>query len=93
MSRMVPAMALNSAIPEAYDRGAYMSVNSSLQQMAGGVAAIFAGFVVVQHGEKGPILNFDILGYIMVGFMFWCIYLVHRVSEIIKKRAVAKSAI
>ncbi len=93
MSRMVPAMALNSAIPDAYDRGAYMSVNSSLQQMAGGVAAIFAGFVVVQHGEKGPILNFDILGYIMVGFMFWCIYLVHRVSEIIKKRAVAKSAV
>src|ERR1041385_3110868 len=36
MSRMVPATALNSAVPDAADRGAYMSINSSLQQMAGG---------------------------------------------------------
>ena len=34
MSRMVPATALNTAVPEMYDRGAFMSINSSLQQMA-----------------------------------------------------------
>jgi predicted MFS family arabinose efflux permease len=86
MSRMVPATALNSAVPEMYDRGAYMSINSSLQQMAGGLAAIFAGFVVVQPTKTSPIQNFDLLGYIMVAIFFWCLYLVYRVSQLIKNK-------
>lgn len=86
MSRMVPATALNSAIPEAYDRGAYMSINSSLQQMAGGLAAIFAGFVVVQQTKTSPLEHFNILGFFMVGFMLWCLYLVYRVREIVKAK-------
>jgi predicted MFS family arabinose efflux permease len=85
MSRMVPATALNSAVPEMADRGAYMSVNSSLQQMAGGLAAMFAGLVVVQHSKTSPIENFDILGYVMVAMMIWCLYLVNRVSGMVRK--------
>ncbi|MBL7901465.1 MAG: MFS transporter [Bacteroidia bacterium] len=84
MSRMVPATALNSAIPEAVDRGAYMSINSSLQQMSGGLAAIFAGFIVKQDGKSAPLQNFDVLGYIMLGFMIWCLYLVFRVNRLVK---------
>jgi predicted MFS family arabinose efflux permease len=86
MSRMVPATALSSAVPAMYDRGAYMSINSSLQQMAGGVAAIFAGFVVVQTSKTSPIQHFDILGYVMVGIILLCLYLVYRVSELIKDK-------
>ena len=89
MSRMVPATALNSAVPEMYDRGAYMSVNSSLQQMAGGIAAILAGFIVTKPSETGPIEHFDILGYIMVVFIGLCIYLVSRVSRLLKNKAAA----
>jgi predicted MFS family arabinose efflux permease len=83
MSRMVPATALNSAVPGVADRGAYMSVNSSLQQMAGGLAAVFAGFVVIQETKTSPLINFDVLGYVMVGFIVWCIYLVNRVNNIV----------
>lgn len=89
MSRMVPATALNSAIPEMYDRGAYMSVNASLQQMAGGLGAIFAGFIVVQQTKTSPIENFDILGYAMVATMLLCLYLVYRVSELVKRKVKA----
>ncbi len=92
MSRMVPATALNSAVPDMADRGAYMSINSSLQQMAGGLAAIFAGFVVVQESKSSPILHFDILGYVMVGFMIWCIYLVTRVNAIVVNKQKATAA-
>lgn len=88
MSRMVPATALNSAVPEMHDRGAYMSINASLQQLAGGLAAIFAGLVVVQSSKTSPIQNFDILGYVMVGTMLLCLYLVYRVSELLKKREI-----
>jgi predicted MFS family arabinose efflux permease len=86
MSRMVPATALNSAVPEMYDRGAYMSVNASLQQLAGGVAALFAGLVVVQQTKTSPIEHFDILGYVMVATMLLCLFLVYRVSQLIKNK-------
>lgn len=92
MSRMVPSMALNSAIPENYDRGAYMSVNSSLQQMAGGVAAMFAGLIVFQETKSSPLENFNILGFIMVGFMLWCLYLVWKVKEIVIKKGAGAGA-
>lgn len=48
LSRMVPAVALTTAIPDLADRGAFMSINSSLQQIAGGVAAAAAGMIVKQ---------------------------------------------
>lgn len=83
MSRMVPAVALNSALPEAADRGAYMSINSSLQQFAGGMAALFAGLVVHQESKHSPIEHFDILGYIMVGIVFLCIFLIRRVDKLV----------
>ncbi|MCE3229294.1 MAG: transporter [Bacteroidetes bacterium] len=86
MSRMVPATTLNSAVPGPADRGAYMSVNASLQQMAGGVAAIFAGFVVVQKDKTSPIEHFDILGYAMAGLILLCLFFVYRVSQLIKAR-------
>ena len=92
MSRMVPATALNSAVPGIADRGAYMSINSSLQQMAGGVAAVFAGFVVVQEYPGAPLKNFDILGYLMVGFMLWCLYLVFRVDSIVRRKMLEQAA-
>ena len=88
MSRMVPATALNSAVPDAYDRGAYMSINSSLQQFAGGIAALFSGLVVVQNSKNSPIENFDILGYVMVILMLLCFYFVYKVNRLLKKREI-----
>ncbi|MES2681474.1 MAG: MFS transporter [Bacteroidota bacterium] len=86
MGRVVPATALSSAVPEMSDRGAYMSVNASLQQMAGGFAAIFAGFIVVKQGEDAPLQNFDVLGYVMLGFIFLCIYLMARVDKLVARK-------
>lgn len=47
-SRMVPSGASTTGIPEPKDQGAFMSINSSLQQIAGGIAAAVAGMIVVQ---------------------------------------------
>ncbi|HRH11984.1 MAG TPA: MFS transporter [Bacteroidia bacterium] len=87
MSRMVPATALNSAVPLPADRGAYMSINSSLQQMSGGLAATFAGLIIVQPQKGSPLQNFNVLGYCMLGLMFLCLLLVYKVSvQVSKKR-------
>jgi predicted MFS family arabinose efflux permease len=64
-SRMISASALMSALPRPSDRGSYMSISSSLQQVSGGVAAVVAGLIVVQT-PAGPLLHFDTVGYVLV---------------------------
>jgi predicted MFS family arabinose efflux permease len=66
MSRMISALALMSAIPDSVHRGSFMSVSSSVQQISGGIAAAFAGLIVVQS-SSGHIEHFDILGYVVIG--------------------------
>ena len=87
MSRMVPATALSTAIPEMKDRGAYMSINSSLQQMAGGIAAVFAGLIVSQQTKTSPIEHFNILGYVVATVILVCLYFVYRVSVLVKSKS------
>jgi predicted MFS family arabinose efflux permease len=64
-SRMISSSALMSALPKPADRGSYMSISSSLQQVSGGLAAVIAGLIVLQI-PGGPLLHFDTLGYILV---------------------------
>jgi predicted MFS family arabinose efflux permease len=65
-SRMISAQALMSALPAPPDRGAYMSISSSLQQVAGGVAAILSGSIVIESAD-GFLVHFDRVGYVLVG--------------------------
>lgn len=87
MSRMVPAMALTSSLPKMADRGAYMSVSSSLQQMAGGLAAAVGGMIVVQKTEFSPLEHYNTLGYVITGLTLISIYMLYRVSRMIKRNA------
>jgi predicted MFS family arabinose efflux permease len=86
MSRMGPFQALNSMIPQAADRGAYMSISSSLQQMAGGLGIVIASSIAFQQTPKSPLQNFDVLGYVVIGISVFAVYLVYRVSNIVKKQ-------
>jgi predicted MFS family arabinose efflux permease len=86
MSRMVPSMALVTAIPDMSDRGAFMSINSSLQQIAGGIAAAIAGMIVVQNDKTSPIQHYNTLGYIMIGLSLLCIFMLFRVDVLAKNK-------
>jgi len=86
LSRMVPSSALTSAVPDMADRGAFMSINASLQQIAGGVAAAVAGMIVVQKTKFSPLAHYDIVGYVVVGVSALSIFLLYRVSQIIAKK-------
>lgn len=63
-ARMISSSALTSAVPSMQDRGAFMSINSSLQQLSGGLAAYAAGLIVVQT-PAGDLLHYDTLGYVV----------------------------
>lgn len=86
MARMVPSVSLVSALPGVQDRGAFMSVNSSLQQMAGGIAAAVGGMIVVQNDKYSPLENYDTLGYVIVVVLIACAITLRRVNKILKKR-------
>ena len=86
MSRMIPSSALMSAVPDMQDRGAFMSINSSLQQIAGGIAAAIAGQIIYQKDKFSPLEHYPTLGFVMVGLSALSILLVWRVSNMIKKK-------
>lgn len=65
-SRIIPSQAILSAIPDKASRGSFMSVNSSIQQISGGVASFVAGLIVVE-GPSGAIEHFDVVGYVVAG--------------------------
>lgn len=85
MSRIVPSTSLSSTLPSMKDRGAYMSINSSLQQIAGGLGSVVAGLIVFQKTKTSPIENYDILGIVCGCIILFCIFLTYRVSVLVKK--------
>lgn len=86
MGRMVPASALTSAVPENKDRGAFMSINASLQQISGGIAATIAGMIVYQEHKNGPLINYDIVGYVVIVVSCIGIPLMYQVEKLIQAR-------
>jgi len=88
MSRMIPATTLTMSIPDMKDRGAFMSVNSSLQQMAGGIAALCAGLIVTQKSNTSPLEHYGILGLVVSVVIVICCFFVYRVSVMVKKKQV-----
>jgi len=89
MSRMIPATTLNTAIPGLEDRGAYMSISSSLQQIAGGIAAVCAGYIVHQKTKTAPLENYDILGYVIAIITLCSIFFIWRVNQLVKSKDAA----
>ena len=85
--------ALTSAIPEMSDRGAYMGINSSLQQIAGGVAAAVAGMIVTQKGKGAPLEHYNIVGYTIVGISIISILLMMRVDKLVKRKTADQNAV
>ncbi|KGO88474.1 MFS transporter [Flavobacterium rivuli WB 3.3-2 = DSM 21788] len=86
MSRMIPATTLNTGIPDMKDRGAYMAITSSLQQIAGGIAAVCAGYIVHQETKTSPLENYNILGYVIGVVVMLSIFFIWRVDRLVKPK-------
>lgn len=84
-SRMISSQALLSAVPEPNDRGAFMSVNSSVQQISGGIATFVAGLIIFQRPD-GKLQNYDILGYVVAGLMLLTIGMIYFLYRYVKNK-------
>lgn len=88
--RMSAAGALTSAIPAPQDRGAYMSISSSLQQMAGGMAAYLAGLLVHQ-APSGRMENYPRIGIAVSAATIVTMLLMYRVHRLVAESAPAQA--
>jgi predicted MFS family arabinose efflux permease len=89
--RMIAAGALISAVPDLPDRGAFMSINASLQQFAGGVASSVAGLIVVQAPD-GHLLRYEVLGYVVVAAMLLVMALMYPINQAVMRKAALAAA-
>lgn len=83
-TRMISAQSLLTAVPAPQDRGTYMSINSALQQAAGGIAAIVAGLIVVQNTD-GTIGHYGDLGYLVAGIIITTAILMFNINRVVRR--------
>jgi MFS family permease len=87
-SRMISASALMSIVPDAPDRGAFMAVLTSIQQVAGGVASAAAGLIVVLT-PSGALQHYDTTGYVVVGSMAIAVTLLYSIHRAVTAKLAA----
>ncbi len=92
MGRMIPAMALNTSLPQMQDRGAFMSISSSLQQISGGIGAWLSGLIIVQQTKTSPLEHYNTLGIVVSGLTLVTMWLMYRISRLIKSEMHLKKA-
>ncbi len=85
--RMIPSMALVSSVVNPQQRGSFMSINSSLQQITTGMAAFIAGTIVTKTPE-GPLQHYNWIGYISIAATFACILIAKKLKPISMAAAV-----
>ncbi len=82
-SRMIASSALVSGIPTPTDRGSYMAISSSIQQVSGGVAAIVGGMIVSQS-SSGMLQHFDVVGYVLVCTTLITVVMMYFISRLVE---------
>jgi predicted MFS family arabinose efflux permease len=89
-SRMISSSALLTAVPAPQDRGAFMGVNSSIQQISGGIATFIAGLIVVQT-SSGRLERYDLLGYVVTASMIITIIMMYILHLGVQRKAERKA--
>lgn len=97
ISRMIPSMALVTSLPDMQDRGAFMSVNTSLQQVSGGAGAALSGLIVTQAvtpaGQPGVLHHYNILGYVMICISCVSLVTIYFVSRAVQRKKLAVTTV
>jgi predicted MFS family arabinose efflux permease len=89
-SRMISSSALLTAVPDAKDRGSFMGMNSAIQQFSGGVAAFFAGKIVVQN-TSGKMEHYGTLGYVVATSMILATAMMYYLNRRVQKKLHAQN--
>ncbi|MDX2174368.1 MAG: MFS transporter [Bacteroidota bacterium] len=80
-SRMVISMAHTTSTAEPQIRGAFLILNSSIQQFAVSIASLIGGFIMIQSEDK-TLHNYPILGYLSIAFSFLALLVFSKVKAL-----------
>lgn len=72
--RAVTSQAMISEVVTAEQRGSFMSINGSVQQLGSGLASLIAGAIVITE-PSGKILNYNWLGYLSAAVLMSSFFL------------------
>lgn len=70
--RIVTAQAMITEVVKPEQRGSFMSINGSVQQLGSGLAALSAG-AIVSTEKSGKILHYDWVGYLSIIILLACL--------------------
>jgi predicted MFS family arabinose efflux permease len=79
--RMIPTQAIVSGVVTPQQRGGFMSINSSVQQLSTGIAANIAG-AIISEGPNGRIEHYNWVGYFSIVLITASIFLAKRVKPL-----------
>ncbi len=77
--RTIPAMAMITGTVVPRNRGSFMSIVSSVQQVTSGLAAFMAGRIIYK-GAGGHLFNYEYVGYIAIASSLLCILIARRLK-------------
>lgn len=77
--RMIPPQTMITATAPIETRGSFMSLKSSLQQLAIGIAALTAGQIIFIN-EDGFFQNYNWVAYLSIAFCIVTVFLINRLS-------------
>jgi predicted MFS family arabinose efflux permease len=92
LARIISSSALITAIPPQHERGAFMSINSSVQQLSGGIASIIAGLIVIQTAS-GKLLHYNTVGYIVSATIVITIFMLRSINRSIRNKDTERTLI
>ncbi len=90
-SRALMAQAMVSEVVSAEQRGSFMSINGSIQQLGSGLAALMAGTIVVTR-SSGKVSNYRYVGYLRIVVLIISMILAQVVFRKIDKRGSKKKS-
>lgn len=79
--RMIPGMAMVSASASPQVRGTFMSLVSSVQMMASGLASLLSGLIIGRTAD-GQISHYNLVGYMAVAFGLLTIWLARHLKVV-----------
>jgi len=82
--RMVPMMAMITAVVAPQNRGSFMSFNSAIQQFSSALATLIGGSLLA-NGLKGELLHYGQVGFIGAVLAFVCIFISLKLKPISTK--------
>jgi MFS family permease len=86
LSRMISSSALITAIPIPSERGSFMSINSSVQQLSGGIASVAAGLIVIQSAD-GKLRHYNTVGYIVAATIVITIFILQAINKSVTQKS------